>query len=59
MIRNARAIFEPVELSEKFMLTERDVVEREFDLRYRNNPTAVLFREAFHHLYGSHGLPLG
>lgn len=56
MMRNARAVFEPVELSDEFMLTERDVVEREFDLRYRDNPTAVLFREAYHHLYGQHGL---
>ena len=56
MIRNARAVFEPVDLSQKFMLTERDVVEREFDLRYRGNPTARLFREAYHYLYATHGL---
>lgn len=56
MMRNARAVFEPVELSQEFMMTERDVVEREFDFRYRGNPTAVLFREAYHHLYGLHGL---
>ncbi len=56
MIRNARAVFEPIELSQEFMLTERDVVEREFDLRYRDNPTAILYRGAYHHLYGQHGL---
>lgn len=56
MMRNARAVFEPVELSHEFMMTERDVVEREFDFRYRNNPTALLFRDAYHHLYGQHGL---
>lgn len=56
MVRHARAIFEPVDLTQEFMLTERDVVEREFDLRYRDNPTAVLFREVSHHLYGDHQL---
>jgi len=56
MIRNARAVFEPLDLTQEFMLTERDVVEREFDLRYRDNPTAVIFREASHHLYGDHQL---
>lgn len=56
LIRNARAVFEPVALSAEFMRSERDVVEREFDLRYRDNPTAVLFRETYHHLYGKHGL---
>lgn len=55
MLRNARAVFEPVQLDQDFMLTERDVVEREFDLRYRDNPSAVLYREAFRHLYGDHG----
>ena len=29
MIRNARAVFEPLDLTQEFMLTERDVVERE------------------------------
>ena len=56
MMRNAQAVFEPIELSQEFMMTERDVVEREFDFRYRDNPTAILFREAYHHLYGQHGL---
>ncbi len=56
MIRHTRAAFEPVDLSERYMLTERDIVEREYDFRLRNNPTRVLFREAYQHLYGSHGL---
>lgn len=56
LMGNARAVFEPIELSQKFMLTERDIVEREFELRYRDNPTAVVYREAYHHLYGTHGL---
>ncbi|MGH1356023.1 MAG: M16 family metallopeptidase [Thalassovita sp.] len=56
IMRNARAVFEPIELSQEFMMTERDVVEREFDLRYSDNPTAILFREAYHHLYRQHGL---
>jgi predicted Zn-dependent peptidase len=37
------------------MLTERDIVEREFHLRYANNSTARLFRDAKRHLYGDHG----
>lgn len=56
LMRNARAVFDPVELSQDFMMTERDVVEREFDLRARGNPTAVLFRSAYQHLYGHHSL---
>ncbi|SLN72740.1 hypothetical protein TRL7639_04352 [Falsiruegeria litorea R37] len=56
MMRSARAVFEPVELTPDFMMTERSVVEREFDLRYRGNPTAVLYREAYKHLYGGHAL---
>jgi predicted Zn-dependent peptidase len=55
MMRNARAVFDPVDLPQPFMMTERDVVEREFDLRYQKNPTAVLFREAYARLYGNHG----
>lgn len=56
MIRHARAVFESVDLSDDFMISERDVVEREFDLRYRGNPIATLYRNARHHLYGTHGL---
>lgn len=56
MIRHAGAVFAPLALDRPFMRSERDVVEREFDLRYRDNGPALLYTAALHHLYGAHGL---
>jgi len=55
MLRYATALFQPPDLSDAFMRSERDIVAREFDLRVADTPSASFAKAAYRHLYGAHG----
>lgn len=54
MLRHAKAVFRPINLTTEFMQTERDVVMREYDLRLRENPYGQLYDKTKRHLHGDH-----
>lgn len=54
MLRHAKAVFQPINLTTDFMQTERDVVMREYDLRLRENPYGQLYDKTKRHLHRDH-----
>jgi len=54
MMEFARRILTPPELARKFMLGERNVVTREYDLRVSENPDWRVLTDLRQRLYGDH-----
>ena len=54
MLGFAARIFEPIELKQDFMRSERNIVEREFDLRYAQNATNQLYLAVTQALFPGH-----
>jgi len=52
MLEFAARLFSPPELENRFMVDERKIVEREYDLRYLDNPEAQIFSQLRKKLYG-------
>lgn len=53
MTETLAGVFAPFSLDEEFMLEERDVVLREYDLRIKENPYAPLVDDLDRRLYGT------
>ena len=54
MIDFAARVFQPIELKQSFMRSERSIVEREYDLRYAESATNQLYLAAMKALYPGH-----
>ena len=54
MLNFAARVFQPIELQQSFMRSERNIVEREFDLRYSESASNQLYLAAMKALYPGH-----